>query len=153
MGSDRNKHDPPGKHEGHAEDDTNYVVSTPNHLEHNNQNNQEGHETYPPQLRLKPSGMIPVPHPFPDPSEASEKSSSLPVSPLLPPRKDNIAGPILSMNTVCPENPWKCLCAPIKKNGGFEPVEELEMREGMGLMRGAESPCQEFGRGTGNGEV
>ena len=30
--------------------------------------------------------------------------------------------------------------APVKKNGGFEPEEELEMRKGIGLMRGAVSP-------------
>ena len=41
-----------------------------------------------------------------------------------------------------------CL-APTKKNGGVKPEEELEIREGMELMRGAESPCLEFGGGIG----
>ena len=40
---------------------------------------------------------------------------------------------------------------PAKKNGGVEPAEELEMREGTGLMRAGVSPCQEFGGGIGIG--
>ena len=40
---------------------------------------------------------------------------------------------------------------PAKKNGGVEPAEELEMREGTGLMREEAFPCLEFGRGTGIG--
>ena len=40
---------------------------------------------------------------------------------------------------------------PAKKNGGVELAEELEMREGIGLMRKVVSPCLEFGRGTGTG--
>ena len=38
---------------------------------------------------------------------------------------------------------------PAKKNSGVELAEELEMREGIGLMREVVSPCLEFGRGTG----
>ena len=44
---------------------------------------------------------------------------------------------------------WNLCLAPTKKNGGVELEEELEMREGTGLMKGAVSPCLEFGRGIG----
>ena len=153
MDSGRSKPDPLDKHEGCAEGDTDCVYSTPNLLEHNNQHNQEDHETCPPQLQPKPSGMTPVPHPCSDPSEASEKSSLLPVSPSLLPRRDDIVDPVSSMNMVCPDNPWKCLCEPTKKNGRFEPEEESEMREGLRLMMGADSPCLEFGGRIGTGET
>ena len=56
---------------------------------------------------------------------------------------------ISSMNMDHPDTSWKNLPAPTKKSGGVEPVEELEMREGTGLRRGAESLCQEFGGETG----
>ena len=45
------------------------------------------------------------------------------------------------MNTEWPNAFWNRSLAPTKKNGGAEPVEELEMREGIGLMKGAEYPC------------
>ena len=48
-------------HEDCAEGGTNYVYNTPSHLEYGNQNNQEDHETCPPQLQPTPSGMTPVP--------------------------------------------------------------------------------------------
>ena len=57
------------------------------------------------------------------------------------------------MNMVPPNASWKHLLAPAKKNGRVELVEELEVREGRGLVGGAESLCQEFGRGTGIGEA
>ena len=50
-----------------------------------------------------------------------------------------------------PNLSWSLCLAPAKKNGGVELVEELEMWEGTGLMRGGASPCQEFGGGTGIG--
>ena len=40
---------------------------------------------------------------------------------------------------------------PTKKNIGFEPEEELEMSEGIGLRKGVAPPCLEFGRGIGTG--
>ena len=40
---------------------------------------------------------------------------------------------------------------PVKKNGKVELTEELEMREGILLMREEASPCLEFGRGIGIG--
>ena len=76
-GSDRKKPGILDIHEGHAEDGNNYAYSTPNHLKLDNQDNQQHHETYPPQLLSKPSEMPPAPLPYPDPSEASEMSSSL----------------------------------------------------------------------------
>ena len=36
---------------------------------------------------------------------------------------------------------WNLALAPAKKNGGVKPVEELEMREGIGLMMEGVSPC------------
>ena len=93
------------------------------------------------------------PHPFPDPSEASKKSSLLPTSLLLLLKKDDVMDTVLSMNMDRPNASWKHLLAPTKKNSRVKPVEELEMREGTGLMRGAESPCLEFGGGTGIGEA
>ena len=38
---------------------------------------------------------------------------------------------------------------PTKKNSAVELAEELEMREGIGLMREGAFPCLEFGRGIG----
>ena len=95
--------------------------------------------------------MTPEPLPFPDPSEASEMSSSLPASLLLPPKKDNIEHATLSMYTESPNLSWNLCLAPAKKNSRFELEEELKIREGTGLMRGGASPCLEFGGGTGIG--
>ena len=77
LGSSRSKPDPPDTHEDCAEGDINYVYRTPNHLELDTQNNQEDHGRCPPQPRSTPSEMTPEPPPYPDPSEASETSSSL----------------------------------------------------------------------------
>ena len=50
-----------------------------------------------------------------------------------------------------PDLSWNLCLAPAKKNGGVKPAEELEMREGTGLMREEASPCREFGGGIGIG--
>ena len=42
-----------------------------------------------------------------------------------------------SMNKESLGSSWNPCLAPAKKNGGVEPEEELEMREGIRLMRGA----------------
>ena len=97
--------------------------------------------------------MTPEPLPFPDPSKASEKSSLLPASLLLLPRKDDIKPDTLLMNMERPGHSWNLCLAPAKKYRGAELEEESEMREEIGLMRGAVSPCLEFGRGTGIGEA
>ena len=151
LGSNRSRPDPPDIHEDRAEGDNDYVYKTPNHLEHNIQNNQEDHERCPPQLRSKPSGMTPEPLPYPDPSEASETSSLPPASLLLPLKKDDNELVASSMYTERPDLSWSLDLAPAKKYGGVEPAEELEMREGIGLMREEASPCREFGGGTGTG--
>ena len=88
-GSDRNKPDTPDKHEGRAEDGNGYVYKIPNCYEHNNQDILQHHERYQPQWLPEPSGMIPEPLPYPDPSEASEMSSWLPTSLLSLLKKDN----------------------------------------------------------------
>ena len=95
--------------------------------------------------------MTPEPLLFPDPFEASEMSSSLPASLLLPPKKDDRKPVASSMYTESPAPSWSLCLAPAKKNGGVDLVEESEMREGTGLMREGASPCQEFGGGTGIG--
>ena len=100
-----------------------------------------------------PSEMPPLLHPTPCSSEDPKISSLLPASPSLLQKKDNILDAALSMNTDCPDTSWKCLLAPAKKDGEFELVEELEMRERTGLMRGVGSPCQGLGGGTGSGEA
>ena len=46
---------------------------------------------------------------------------------------------------------WNLLLTPAKKNIRAELEEELETREGIGLRRGAESPCLELGRWIGIG--
>ena len=84
--------------------------------------------------------MTPEPLPFPDPSEASERSSSLLTSLSLLPKKDNIKPDTLSMYMERPVDIWSLSLAPAKKNGRFEPEEESEMREGTGLRKGAASP-------------
>ena len=61
--------------------------------------------------------MPPMPLPYPDPSEASERSSSLPVSLLLLLKKANIVDAVLSMNTDQPNASWSLCLAPTKKNG------------------------------------
>ena len=78
--------------------------------------------------------MTPEPLPFPDPSEASEMFSSLPASLLLPPKKDNSKPIALSMYTERPALSWALCLVPAKKNGRVELAEELEMREGTGLI-------------------
>ena len=103
-GSDRSKPDPPDIHEDRAEGDNGYIYRTPNHLEHDTRNNQEDHGRCPPQLRPTPSGMTPEPLSYPDPSEASGTSSSLPTSLLSPPKKDDIELVALSMYTERPDD-------------------------------------------------
>ena len=95
--------------------------------------------------------MTPEPLPCPDPSEASEMSSSLPTSLSSPPKKDDIEPVASSMNTERPDLSWNLCLAPEKKYGGVEPAEESEMREGTGLMREEASPDLEFGGGIGIG--
>ena len=145
MGSDRSRPDPPDTHEDHAEGGNNYVYRTPNPLEHDTQNNQEDHGRCPPQPWPTPSGMTREPLPCPDPSEASERSSSLLTSLSLPPKKDDIKPVALSMYTERPDLSWSLCLAPAKKHGRVEPAEELEMREGTGLRREEASPDLEFG--------
>ena len=152
-GSGRSRPDPPGTHEDRAEGGNDYVYKTPNPLEHDTQNNQEDHARCPLQSRPTPSGMTPEPLPYPDPSEASETSSLLPTSLSSPPKKDNIEPDASSMYTERPDLSWNHCLAPAKKNGGVELAEELEMREGTGLMMEEASPCLEFGGGTGIGVV
>ena len=93
--------------------------------------------------------MTPEPLPCPDPSEASETSSSLLTSLSLLLKKDDNELVASSMYMKRPNPSWNLCLAPAKKNGGVEPAEELEMREGTGLRREEVSPCLEFGRGTG----
>ena len=95
--------------------------------------------------------MTPEPLPYPDPSEASEMSSLLPTSLLLPLKKDDNEPNTSSMYTERPDLSWNLCLVPAKKNGGVKPAEESEMREGTGLMREGASPCLEFGGGTGIG--
>ena len=93
--------------------------------------------------------MTPEPLPYPDPSEASEIPSLLPTSLSLPLKKDNIEPSTSSMYTESPDLSWSLCLAPAKRNGRVELAEELEIREGIGLMMGGVSPCLEFGGGTG----
>ena len=141
LGSGRSRPDPPDIHEDRAEGDNDYVYRTPSHLKHDTQSNQEDHGRCPPQLRPTPSGMTPEPLPYPDPSEASGMSSSLPTSLSSPPRKDDIELDASLMYTERPDLSWNLSLAPAKKNGGVELTEESEMREGTGLMRVEASPC------------
>ena len=60
------------------------MTMSTNPLEPDNQDNQSHHDTYQPQLLITPSGMPPFPCLNPCPSEASERSSSLPTLPSLP---------------------------------------------------------------------
>ena len=151
LDSSKSRPDPPDTHEDRAEGGNDYVYKTPNPHEHGTPNNPEDHERYPPQLQPTPSGMTPEPLPYPDPSEASETSSSLLASLSLPPKKDNIEPVASSMYTERPNLSWNLCLAPAKKYGGVEPAEESEMREGTGLRRVEASPDLEFGRGTGIG--
>ena len=151
MGSSKNRPGILDTHEGHAEDGTYYVYKTPSHLKLGNPNNQGNHETYPPQPHLTPSRMTPEPCPYPDPSEASERSSLLPASLSSPPKKDDTKPAASSIYTERSTLSWTLCLAPAKKNSGVKPAEELEMREGIGLMREEASPCLEFGRGIGTG--
>ena len=88
-----------------------------------------------------------------DPSEASERSSLPLTSPLSPSKKDDIEPDALLMYMERPADLGSLCLAPAKKNGGFELEEEGEMREGTGPMKRVASPDQEFGGGTGIGEV
>ena len=116
--SNKNKSDPRDIHEGHAEDGNDYAYGIPNHLELGNRNNLKDHEICPPQPRPIPSGMTPEPLPYPDPSEASERSSLPPVSLSSPPKKDDIEPDASSMYTEKPDLSWSLCLAPAKKNGG-----------------------------------
>ena len=140
-GSDKSRPGTPDIHEGCAEDESDYVYNTPNHHELSNQDTLQRCDTYQPQQPPEPSGMTPGPLPCQDPSEASERSSLLPTSLLLPPKKDNIEPVALSIYTERPSLSWSLCLAPTKKNGGVEPEDKSEMREGIGLMKGAVSPC------------
>ena len=140
-GSDRSRPDPPDTHEDCAEDGNDYVYRTPSLLKHGIPNNQEDHGRCPPQPLPKPSGMTPEPLPCPDPSEASETSSSLRASLLSPPKKDDNEPVASSMYTERPDLSWNLCLAPARKYGGVEPAEESEMREGTGLRREEASPC------------
>ena len=93
--------------------------------------------------------MASEPLPYPNPSEASETPSLLPISLPSPLKKDDIEPIALLMYTERPALFWNLCLTPTKKNSRVEPEEESEMREGTGLRRGGASPCQEFGRGTG----
>ena len=95
--------------------------------------------------------MTPELRPNPDPSEASERSSLPPASLLSLPKKDDNEPDALSMYTESPALSWNLCWAPITKNTGVEPAEELEVREGTGLMMEVVSPCLEFGGGIGTG--
>ena len=86
-GSERSRPGTLDIHEGHAADGNNYAYSTPNCHEPGNQDNPQHHGTYPLQQLPTPSKKPPVPLPYPDPSEASERSSPLLVSPSLLPEK------------------------------------------------------------------
>ena len=77
-GSDRSRPGTLDIHEGRAEGYIDYTYKTPNHHEHSNQDSLQHCDTYQLQWLPEPSGMTPEPLPFPDPSEASEMSSSLP---------------------------------------------------------------------------
>ena len=147
--SGRSRPDPPDIHEDRAEGDNDYAYKIPNLLKHGTQNNLEDRGRYPPQPRPTPSGMTPEPLPYPDPSEASEMSSLLPTSLSSPPKKDDNEPVASLMYTERPDLSWNLCLAPVKKNGGVEPAEESEMREGTGLRREEVSPCLEFGRGIG----
>ena len=151
LGSSRSRPDPPDIHEDRAGGDNDCVYKTPNRLEPDTPNNQEDHERCPPQLRPEPSGMTPEPLPYPDPSEASEMSSLLLTSLSSPPKKDNMELAASLMYMERPDLSWNLCLAPAKKNGGVEPAEESEMREGTGLRREEVSPCREFGGGIGTG--
>ena len=150
-GSDKSRPATQDIHEGCAGDDNDYVYRIPNHHKHGNQDTLQCRDTYLPQWPPKPSGMTPEPLPYPDPSEASETPSSLPTSLLLPVKKDNIEPGASSMYMERPDLSWNLCLAPAKKNGGVEPEEELETREGTGLMMGGAFPCREFGGGIGTG--
>ena len=152
-GSSRSKPDPPDTRGDRAEGGNDYVYKTPNLLKHGIQNSLEDHGRCPPQLLPKPSGMTPEPLPYPDPSEASEMSSSLLTSLSSPPKKDDNEPVASSMYTERPAPSWSLCLAPAKKYGGFEPAEESEMREGTGLRREEVSPDLEFGGGIGTGAV
>ena len=62
--------------------------------------------------------MTPEPLPYPDPSEASERSSLLPTSLSSPPKKDDNEPDASSMYTERPDLSWNLCLAPAKKNGG-----------------------------------
>ena len=76
-GSNKSRPGTLGIHKDCAEDGTNYVYRIPNHHKHSNQDTLQHHDTYQPQWLPEPSGKTPVPLPYPDPSEASERPSWL----------------------------------------------------------------------------
>ena len=84
--------------------------------------------------------MTPEPLLYPDPSEASERSSLLLTSLSLLLKKDNTKPTVLSMYMESPTDVWSLSLAPAKKNGGFKLEEKSEMREGTGLRKGLVSP-------------
>ena len=153
MGSDRSRPETPDIHEGRAEDGNNYIYRTPNHLELGSQGNLQCRDTYQPQRPTRPSGMTPEPLLYPVPSEASETLSSLPTSLSSSLKKDDIEPGALSIYMERPDLSWSLCLAPAKKYGGVELVEELEIREGIGLMMEEASPCLEFSGGTGIGRA
>ena len=55
LDSDRSRPETPGIHEGRAEDGNNYIYSTPNRHEHNNQDILQHHDTYQPLWPREPS--------------------------------------------------------------------------------------------------
>ena len=150
-GSERSRSGTLDIHEGHAVDDNDYTYNTPNCHKLSNRDNLQHHDTCQPLWLQEPSEMPPELLPYPDPSEASERSS-LPLTSLSSlPKKDDIEPATLSMNTERPDASWSLCLAPAKEYGGAEPEEELEMREGTGVRKGGASPDQEFGRGIGIG--
>ena len=124
----------PDIHEDHAEDDTDYIYNTPNRHEYGNQDIQQHYNICQPLLLQEPSGMTPVPLSYPDPSEASKRSSSLLASlSSLPKKDDNELGALL-MYMERPTDIWGLCLAPAKKNGRVKPEEESEIREGPPLI-------------------
>ena len=135
-------------HEGRAEDGNDYADKIPNCHKLGSQDTLQHHNTYQPQWPPEPSGMIPEPLSHPVTSEASEIPSSLPTSLSLLPKKDDTEPNASLMYTERHGLSWNLSLAPTKKNGRDEPEDKLEMREGIGPMRGVVSPCLEFGGGT-----
>ena len=139
LGSGRNKPGTLDIHEGCAEDGNDYTYKTPSCHEHDNRDTLQLHGTYPLQQPAEPSETPPEPLPYPDPSEVSKMSSSPPTSLLSLLKKDDIKPDSLSMYMER-RGLWNLCLTPLEKFGRAELEEELEMREGIGLMRGRASP-------------